>query len=142
MKLCDELEDIGPRAFYECSGISGLLSLPNSLTTINGYVFYGCTGISITGNYKIETQIKMNGFVSDYNNIWGTGSVNFESWIPNNGRQLCFRSNNTKFTSSNTMETGAKYTITEEVKNAVQAANAIESVNQDTAKNGTDNDGF
>lgn len=81
------------------------------------------TGISITGNYKIELQMKMDSFPSSYNNIWGTGNSNFESWVPKSGKQLCFRSNNTKFTSSNTMTTGVKYTITEEVNNGTITAN-------------------
>ena len=80
------------------------------------------TGITLSGNYKIETKIKMNSFPSSYNNIWGTGNSSFESWIPNSGKQLCFRSNSEKFTSSNTMSTGEIYTIIEEVKDGTLTA--------------------
>ena len=36
---------IGKRAFAECSGLTGELSIPNSVISIDSWAFYGCSGL-------------------------------------------------------------------------------------------------
>ena len=48
---------IGPSAFYGCSGLTGSLTLPNSLTTIGSNAFYQCSGFTgslVLGNSLVS----------------------------------------------------------------------------------------
>ncbi|MBR4535155.1 MAG: leucine-rich repeat domain-containing protein [Bacteroidales bacterium] len=38
--------EIGERAFYGCTGLTGVLSLPSTITKIGNYAFYNCTGLN------------------------------------------------------------------------------------------------
>ena len=46
---------IGERAFYECSGLTGSLAIPNFAYTIGDYAFYGCSGF--TGSLTIGASV-------------------------------------------------------------------------------------
>ena len=54
---------IGRAAFYNCSGLTGSLTIPNSVTSIGPYAFYYCSGL--TGSLTIPnsvTTIETNAF--------------------------------------------------------------------------------
>ena len=46
---------IGTYAFYGCSGFTGSLTIPNSVTSIGWYAFYGCSGF--TGSLTIPNSV-------------------------------------------------------------------------------------
>ena len=46
---------IGNFAFYNCSGLTGSLTIPNSVTTIGGDAFFGCSGL--TGSLTIPNSV-------------------------------------------------------------------------------------
>ena len=54
------VEAIGEFAFYECSGLTGTLTLPNSVNTIGNYAFHGCSGF--TGSLTIPNSVTTIGF--------------------------------------------------------------------------------
>lgn len=98
------------------------------------------TGIILTGNYRIETQILNNSFSSKYQNIWGIGTTSFESWINSGNKEFGFRHNGIRMgTYDLNMQQGVVYTIVEEVKNGVATASVdgkqymTENVNTATA---------
>ena len=47
---------IGESAFYECEGLAGVLTLPNTVVSIGDYAFYGCK--NFTGNLVIPEGVK------------------------------------------------------------------------------------
>ncbi|OHT13894.1 cell surface protein precursor [Tritrichomonas foetus] len=60
---------IGSSAFFRCSGITGSLTIPNSVTSIGDYAFSGCTGLtgSLTiGNGVIEINYQAFSFCSGF----------------------------------------------------------------------------
>src|SRR5574344_1280060 len=73
------------------------------------------TGIKLTGNYRIQTSVKLDS--NSVNNcLWGTGNSKYYSSIGTN-LKLTYASNNSGSTSTNVMEVGKIYTIEEEHKN-------------------------
>lgn len=46
---------IGKRAFSGCTGLTGLLTIPNSVISIGDYAFYGCSGL--TGSLIIPSNV-------------------------------------------------------------------------------------
>jgi Flp pilus assembly protein protease CpaA len=46
---------IGEMAFYNCSGLTGTLTIPNSVTAIGGLAFLGCSGL--TGTLTIPNSV-------------------------------------------------------------------------------------
>ena len=63
----DSVTKIGDYAFYGCTGLSTII-LPNSVTEIGDYAFYGCTGLSTIVLPNSVTEI------GDYA-FYGLGSV-------------------------------------------------------------------
>jgi len=61
--LSTTLISIGDYAFNWCTGLTDSLTIPNSVTTIKGYAFQNCSGISslILGNSV--SYIKINAFI-------------------------------------------------------------------------------
>ena len=96
------------------------------------------TGITLSGNYKIETKIKPLQNSNSYNYIYGTGSSNFETYIALNDSKLHFTSNNKTTASNVTLKNNTSYTITEEVKDGTMTASVdgVECINE-TATEGT-----
>ena len=47
---------IGESAFYECEGLTGVLTLPNTVASIGDYAFYGCK--NFTGSLVIPEGVK------------------------------------------------------------------------------------
>ena len=64
---------IGSYAFCSCSGLTGSLTIPNSVTEIGGEVFYNCSGF--TGSLTIPNSVTMIGSVAFYNCSGFTGSL-------------------------------------------------------------------
>ena len=46
---------IGDYAFYYCNGLTGSLTIPDSVTEIGGFAFYGCSGF--TGSLTIPNSV-------------------------------------------------------------------------------------
>ena len=46
IRFCSQLESISAEAFYECTGLTGRLNLPENLYGIGSNAFWGCTGIT------------------------------------------------------------------------------------------------
>ena len=44
--MSNQLSTIGNSAFRDCSGLTGHVVIPNSVTSLGDYSFYGCTGIT------------------------------------------------------------------------------------------------
>lgn len=65
--------EIGERAFYGCTGLSGL-TLPNTLIRIKSYAFYGCTGFS--GDLTLPSSITNIGEFSFFNCTGFNGNLN------------------------------------------------------------------
>lgn len=57
--------EIGEKAFYSCTGLTGSPTLPNTLTQIKAYAFYGCTGFS--GDLVLPSSLTNIGIYSFYN---------------------------------------------------------------------------
>ena len=95
------------------------LTTPGVLNKNNGIAD---TGITLSGNYKIETKIKNTSFASSYNYIYSTGQNNFETYIDATNKQLHFTSNGTTKNSTSAMAQNQAYVLTEEVKNGTMSA--------------------
>lgn len=67
---------IGRCAFEDCSGLTGSLTIPNSVVTIDNYAFYGCSGF--TGSLTLPNSITSIGQYAFYKCSF-TGALN----IPN-----------------------------------------------------------
>ena len=80
------------------------------------------TGITLSGNYKIETKIKNVSYSNSYNYIYSTGSNSFETYIDAANKQLHFTNNSTALNSTNTMAQNQAYVVTEEVDNGTMKA--------------------
>ena len=95
------------------------------------------TGVNLSGNYRIETNVIFDSYTNTYNNIWGTGSSKFESWSPKSGQTLCYRLNGTKMESTNKFVAGTTYNIVEEYKDGVATAtvNGEEWINKSITSN-------
>ena len=52
----NSVESIGEGAFYGCSGFTGSLIIPNTVTEINNMTFYGCSGF--TGSLTIPNSVE------------------------------------------------------------------------------------
>ena len=70
--------EIGERAFYGCTGLTGSPTLPNTLTQIKAYAFYGCTGFS--GNLTLPNSVTNIGTYAFYNAGF-TGTITFSNNI-------------------------------------------------------------
>jgi hypothetical protein len=74
---------IGNSAFYNCSGLTGALTIPSGVTTIGEYAFQGCSGL--TGvNLNNVTSIGEGAFYLcsrltsvDLNNVTSIGEFAF-----------------------------------------------------------------
>ena len=64
---------IGDYAFYTCSGLTGSLTLPNSVTTIGHCAFIGCRGF--TGSLTLPSSVTSIGMYAFYQCIGFTGSL-------------------------------------------------------------------
>ena len=53
---------IGEHAFYECSGLTGTLTIPNTVTTIGENAFHGCSGF--TGSLTIPNSVTTIGILA------------------------------------------------------------------------------
>jgi hypothetical protein len=71
------LSSISDYAFYGCSGLSGSLNIPNTVTSIGSYAFYNCSGL--TGALNIPNSVTSIGSYAFYNCSGLTGALN----IPN-----------------------------------------------------------
>ena len=65
LMLPNTLTSIEICAFYNCSGLSGELTLPNSLTTIGSSAFYNCSGMA--GSLTIPNSVTSIGGYAFYN---------------------------------------------------------------------------
>ena len=55
LTLPSSVTTIGPSAFRGCSGFTGSLTIPNSVTTIGSYAFDGCSGF--TGSLTLPSSV-------------------------------------------------------------------------------------
>ena len=46
LTIPNAVTSIGNYAFYNCSGLTGLLTIPNKVTSIGNYAFYNCSGLT------------------------------------------------------------------------------------------------
>ncbi len=53
--ISTEITSIGDFAFYQCTGMSGQLTLHSRLASVGDYAFYGCT--SLTGSLSIQQSL-------------------------------------------------------------------------------------
>ncbi|UAL07188.1 MAG: leucine-rich repeat domain-containing protein [Candidatus Methanogranum gryphiswaldense] len=60
LTIPDSITVIGSYAFYGCSGLTGSLTIPDSLTTLNIYAFCNCSGL--TGSLTISDSLTRIGF--------------------------------------------------------------------------------
>ena len=106
---------IGESAFYNCSGLTGSLTIPNSVTTIGNYSFYRCSGL--TGSLTIPNSVTSIGN-SAFNQCSGfTGSLTIPNSVTFIG-EAAF-TNCTGFTGSLTISN----TVTSIRKNCFAACN-------------------
>ncbi|MDE5607476.1 MAG: leucine-rich repeat domain-containing protein, partial [Muribaculaceae bacterium] len=61
LTIPNSVTSIGSYAFYGCSGLTGELTIPNSVTSIGGYAFDGCSGL--TGTLTIPNSVT---YISEY----------------------------------------------------------------------------
>ncbi len=67
------LSSISGDAFRNCTGLTGSLILPNSVTSIGGYAFYNCR--NLTGSLTIPNSVTTIGYDAFYNCSGFTGSL-------------------------------------------------------------------
>ncbi|MDR2804423.1 MAG: leucine-rich repeat protein, partial [Dysgonamonadaceae bacterium] len=72
LTLPNTVTTIGDAAFQSCSGFTGSLMLPNSVTTINGFAFNGCSGL--TGSLTLPNSVTTigNSAFADCNGLTGS----------------------------------------------------------------------
>ena len=77
---------IGEKAFYGCSGFTGSLTIPNSVTEICSGAFYGCTGFN--GSLTIGKAVtKIAGHKYIEYNVWYSNSD--EGWTQSTYHDYC-----------------------------------------------------
>ena len=64
------LTSIGGYAFYGCNGLSGTLTIPNSVTSIGSHAFYNCSGL---------TSVKIHNHINAISNAAFGGSNRLEA---------------------------------------------------------------
>jgi hypothetical protein len=67
------VETIGNGAFNGCTGLSGNLTIPSSVTNIDNYAFYNCSGF--TGDAIINFQNDIATYIGEYAFCGGTSNV-------------------------------------------------------------------
>lgn len=77
LSIPNTVTTIGENAFYNCKGFKGALTIPNSVTTIGNYAFNGCSGF--TGSLTIGNLVTSIGNYAFYRCSGFTGALN----IPN-----------------------------------------------------------
>lgn len=81
---------IGEEAFYECDGLTGSLTIPNSVTSIGDYAFYKCSGF--TGSLTLSNNLRSIGVYAFQRCFGFTGSLtipNSVTSIGENAFQYC-----------------------------------------------------
>ena len=84
------LNSLGNYAFYNCNGLTGSLTIPNSVTSIGNYAFYNCSGL--TGSLTIPNAVTSIGNYAFCNCGGLTGSLiipNSVTTIGNNAFRGC-----------------------------------------------------
>ncbi|MFA6759053.1 MAG: leucine-rich repeat domain-containing protein, partial [Bacteroidales bacterium] len=76
--LPESITTIELYAFYNCSGLKGSLTIPDNVITIGANAFYGCTGFNSA--LTLPTSLTTIGIYAFYNCSGFTGALN----IPNN----------------------------------------------------------
>ena len=76
MEFKGTLKTIGKDAFLNCSGFTGNLTIPNSVTSIGDYAFYKCYGFN--GNLTIPNSITSIGYQA-FDECSGFTGVEFQS---------------------------------------------------------------
>ncbi|MDO5341844.1 MAG: leucine-rich repeat protein [Bacteroidia bacterium] len=76
---------IGDCAFYFCSGLTGLLTIPNSVTNIGEGAFEGCSGF--TGSLTIPNSVTNIGEGAFWNCLGFNGSLTIGSSVTNIGKE-------------------------------------------------------
>lgn len=71
--LNSEIIDIGAYSFYNCSGITGNMTIPEGVTSIGSCAFYGCSGLSGVTIFKSVTNIGGYAFGYDGDNAKNDG---------------------------------------------------------------------
>lgn len=64
LTIPNSVKTIGDYAFYGCSGLSGWLTIPNSVTSIGNHAFSGCGGLF--GSLTIGSSVKRIGWYAFY----------------------------------------------------------------------------
>ncbi len=88
ISLPNTLVTIGDNAFYHCTGLTGTLSLPDSVT-IGNYAFYQCTGL--TGTLVISPSVTSVG-AGAFGRCTGLTALSWPISLSSTG---CFTSTNT-----------------------------------------------
>ena len=70
-------------AFFNCTGLTGILNIPNSIVTITNYAFYSCTGF--TGSLNISNSVIEIGTGAFTGCSGLTGSLNIPNSVINIG---------------------------------------------------------
>ena len=70
---------IGDYAFYECSGLTGTLTIPNTVTTIGDDAFNGCSGF--TGSLTIPNSVTSIGQYAFYHCTGFNGSLLIGNYV-------------------------------------------------------------
>ena len=76
----DQVQTIPAYTFYNCSSLSGALTIPNSVTSIGDYAFYGCSGLS-TVNWNAENVTSYPGNNSAFSNCPDLTTVIFGNQV-------------------------------------------------------------
>jgi len=105
----DGLQRIGHNAFRGCTGLTGSLEIPGSVTSIGDYAFDGCTGLNGTltlnhgiqtiGYYAFQNCNRLTGDLIIPNSVTGMGYGVFQNCAGFNGR-LQLSENLTSISSS------------------------------------------
>ncbi len=57
LTIPSNVKTIGKYAFNVCTGLTGTLTIPNSVESIGEYAFYSCKGLSVVYNYATTPQV-------------------------------------------------------------------------------------
>ncbi|MBP5448614.1 MAG: leucine-rich repeat domain-containing protein, partial [Spirochaetales bacterium] len=82
LMIPNSVTSIGGSAFYNCSGLTGGLTIPNSVTSIGGSAFYNCSGL--TGSLTIPNSVTNIG-TSAFRNCRGLTNVTIGSGVKSIG---------------------------------------------------------